>query len=151
MLRISSKTKNRLYYYILAFLLAGIFLMVPFHLHRTIEAHGPMGWKVPAKERKVKNPIPSSPESRSRAQKIYVDKCASCHGVRGDGNGEMAKALDPHPSDFTDRHMMKEMTDGEIFWKITTGRGPMPSYQKDLTANERWDLVNFIRSFVKAE
>ena len=108
-----------------------------------------MGWKAPAKERKVKNPIPSSSESRSRAQKIYVDKCASCHGVRGDGNGEMAKALDPHPSDFTDRHMMKEMTDGEIFWKITTGKGPMPSYQKELTENERWDLVNYIRSFAK--
>jgi mono/diheme cytochrome c family protein len=146
MLRISSKIKNR-FYYILTFLLAGIFLTI--HFHQAVEAHGPMGWKAPAKERKVKNPIPSSSESRSRAQKIYVDKCASCHGVRGDGNGEMAKALDPHPSNFTDRHMMKEMTDGEIFWKITTGKGPMPSYQKELTENERWDLVNYIRSFAK--
>lgn len=110
-----------------------------------------MDWKAPAKQRKVKNPIPSSLESRSRAQKIYVDKCASCHGVRGDGHGENAKALDPHPSDFTDRHMMKEMTDGEIFWKITTGKGPMPSYQKELTEKERWDLANYIKSFARAK
>ncbi len=108
-----------------------------------------MGWKAPAKERKVKNPVPGSSASRGRGQKIYADKCASCHGAGGDGNGEMAKALDPLPSNFTDRHMMKEMTDGEIFWKITTGKGPMPSYQKELTDNERWDLVNFLRSLVK--
>jgi mono/diheme cytochrome c family protein len=133
--------------YFWAFFLTGIFLTLL--CYPLVEAHGPMDWKAPAKERKVKNPIPNTPESRSRAQKIYVDKCASCHGVRGDGNGEMAKALDPHPSNFTDRHMMKEMTDGEIFWKITTGKGPMPSYQKELTENERWDLVNYIRSFAK--
>lgn len=132
-----------------AFLLVGVILTISFH--RVVEAHGPMSWKAPAKERKMKNPIPNTPESRSRAQKIYVDKCASCHGVRGDGNGEMAKALDPHPSDFTDRHMMKEMTDGEIFWKITTGKGPMPSYQKELTENERWDMVNYIKSFARAK
>ena len=108
-----------------------------------------MGWKAPAKERKGKNPLSNSPESRSRGQKNYGDKCASCHGMRGDGRGEMAKVLDPHPSDFTDRHMMKEMTDGEIFWKITTGKGPMPSYQKELNENEKWDMVNYLRSLGK--
>lgn len=129
--------------------LVGIFLAILFS--PTLRAHGPMGWKAPAKERKVKIPVPNSPESRNRGQRIYVDKCASCHGMRGDGNGEMAKALDPHPSDFTDRHMMREMTDGEIFWKLTTGKGPMPSYQKEFTENERWDLVNYIKSFAKTK
>ncbi len=138
--------RNR-FYPKLTFLIAGIFLAIC--IPHAVEAHGPMGWKAPAKERKVKNPIPRSPESRSRGQKIYADKCASCHGAGGDGNGEMAKALDPLPSNFTDRHMMKEMTDGEIFWKITAGKGPMPSYQKELTANERWDIVNYLRSLVK--
>ncbi len=127
--------------------LAGIFLVIC--SYQAAVAHGPMGWKASAKERKVKNPVPRSPESRSRGQKIYLDKCASCHGAKGDGHGEMAKVLDPHPSDFTDRHMMKEMTDGEIFWKITAGKGPMPSYQKELTDDERWDLVNYLRSLVK--
>ncbi len=148
MLRIFPKKKN-LFRSILIFLLAGILFSVCFH--QAVVAHGPMGWKAPAKERKVKNPISSSPESRSRGQKIYVDKCASCHGVKGDGRGAMAPTLTPHPSDFTDRHMMKEMTDGEIFWKITAGKGPMPSFQKELTENERWDLVNYLRSLATAK
>ena len=116
-------------------------------LHRMAGAHGPMGWKAPAKERKVKNPVPNTPESRSRGHKIYTDKCASCHGEKGDGQGDMGKELKPGPPNFTDRHMMKEMTDGEIFWKITTGKSPMPSYAEEFTEKERWDLVNYLRSF----
>lgn len=109
-------------------------------------SHGLKGWKVPAKERKVKNPIPDNPESLSLGQKIYEDRYASCHGSRGDGQTEMGKSLNPLAPDFTDRHMMGEMTEGEIFWKITTGKGPMPSYKKELTEKERWDLVNYIKS-----
>ncbi len=41
------------------------------------------------------------------------------------------------------------MTGGEHFWKITIGRGPMPSYQKDLTEEERWHVVNYIDTFIK--
>jgi mono/diheme cytochrome c family protein len=37
------------------------------------------------------------------------------------------------------------MTDGEIFWKITEGRRPMPSFKKELTDEQRWQLVNFLR------
>ncbi len=47
--------------------------------------------------------------------------------------------------------MMKEMTDGEIFWKITTGKPPMPSYREELTEKERWDLVNYLRSLAKVK
>lgn len=129
--------------------LAGIFLTIPFY--RMIEAHSPTDWAAPVKEKKVKNPIPNNKESRSRGQIIYMGKCAICHGFKGDGRGEMSKSLDTPPGAFTDRHMMKEMTDGELFWKITTGKGPMPSYQKELTKNERWDLVNYIRSLAKTE
>lgn len=128
-------------------LTAGIFLATSL----TLEAHGPKAWKVPAKEKARKNPIASSAESQGRGQKIYLEKCAACHGVNGDGQGETGKSLNPPPPDFTDQHMMKEMSDGEIFWKITTGRDAMPSYQKELNKDERWDLVNYLRSFSRSK
>lgn len=145
--RLSINNGKRLVF-IGAFLLIGILLAIPFY--GMIEAHSPTGWAAPAKDKKVKNPIPNTTESRSRGQKMYLEKCVLCHGLKGDGRGKMTQALNPSPPAFTDRHMMKEMTDGEIFWKITTGKGPMPSYQKELTEKERWDLVNYIRSFAKA-
>ena len=120
-------------------------------LDRVIEAHSPTGWKAPAKERKMKNPIPNTPESRSRGQELYERKCASCHGIKGEGKGELGKGLKPPLPNLTDRHMMKEMTDGEVFWKITTGKGPMPSYGKELNEKERWDLVNYLKSLANAK
>jgi mono/diheme cytochrome c family protein len=45
---------------------------------------------------------------------------------------------------------MSAMTDGEIFWKITKGiTGIMPSMEKRLTEEERWQVVNYIRTLAK--
>jgi mono/diheme cytochrome c family protein len=44
--------------------------------------------------------------------------------------------------------MMKKATDGELFWKITEGRPPMPSYEHQLSETQRWQLVNYLRELV---
>jgi hypothetical protein len=46
---------------------------------------------------------------------------------------------------------MLKLSDGEIYWKITRGiAGIMPAYDDPkLTANERWHLVNFVRTLAK--
>lgn len=45
--------------------------------------------------------------------------------------------------------MMKKATDGELFWKMTTGRAPMPSWQDRLSETQRWELVNYLRELTK--
>jgi hypothetical protein len=42
---------------------------------------------------------------------------------------------------------MNHLTDGEIFYQITQGRKPMPSFRKKLTEDQRWQLVILVRSF----
>jgi len=42
---------------------------------------------------------------------------------------------------------MNHLTDGEIFYQITQGRKPMPSFRKKLTEDQRWKLVILVRSF----
>ena len=56
---------------------------------------------------------------------------------------------DVKPADLTDAHMMSEMTDGEIFWKISEGRQPMPSFKKQLSEEQRWQMVHYLRTFAK--
>jgi mono/diheme cytochrome c family protein len=68
----------------------------------------------------------------------------SCHGAKGKGDGAAAAALNPKPADWTSKKVQAE-PDGEIFWKISTGRGAMPSW-KFLPENDRWALVRYIRS-----
>jgi hypothetical protein len=51
------------------------------------------------------------------------------------------------PSDLTDSAKIDKLTDGEIFYQITEGRKPMPSFKKKLTCEQRWQLVLLVRSF----
>jgi len=104
-------------------------------------------WEAPAEAKKVKNPVKASPAVIEAAKKITTTQCAPCHGTSGKGDGPAAAALPVKPADWTSKAVQAE-TDGEIFWKITNGRGPMPAW-KHLSENERWGLVHYIRSLVK--
>lgn len=106
-------------------------------------------WSVPPEAKERKNPVAADDAAREAAAKLYALKCAQCHGLEGRGDGPEAKSYSTKPADFTDQRMMDEMTDGEIFYKITTGRRPMPAYEKQLTETERWQLVHFIRTFAR--
>ena len=111
-------------------------------------AHDPKkDWPVPAEAKAMKNPLPETPEGLAAAKAIYVDKCAQCHGDGGKGDGTEAEMYDVKPADLTDAHMMSEMTDGEIFYKISNGRMPMPAFKKQLNEEQRWQLVHFVRTF----
>jgi len=109
-------------------------------------AHGEKNWPVPEEAKKLKNPVPATEASLAAGKALYLERCAQCHGEQGKGDGPEAEMYDAKPADFTDAHMMSEMTDGEIFWKISEGRKPMPTFKKQLTEEQRWQLVNYVRA-----
>lgn len=111
-------------------------------------AHEKTGWIAPESAKMMKNPVKATKASIQRGKEIYEKKCALCHGERGDGKGPASAGLDPKPPNFKESHGEK-ITDGELFWKLTTGRGVMPSYEKDLTVEERWHVINYINTFMK--
>jgi mono/diheme cytochrome c family protein len=102
-------------------------------------AQGP--WVAPADAKGMKNPV----KGVGGAKKSVETNCASCHGASGHGDGAAAAALPPpKPANWTADAVQKQ-TDGEIFWKISNGRGSMPPW-KHLPEKERWELVNYIRT-----
>lgn len=105
-------------------------------------------WTVPQEARQVKNPLPTSEAALQSIRPIYHDKCAVCHGERGKGDGHDAKLYDPLPTNFTDANHINAATDGELFYKLSEGRRPMPGFKKRLTEEQRWQLVLLIRSFL---
>lgn len=113
-------------------------------------AHGPNAWPVPEAAKKVANPVKSSPAVLASAKKIYAEMCVQCHGEQGKGDGSEAMMYSVKPANFTDKHMMDEMTDGEIFYKITEGRRPMPTFKNTLTEEQRWQMVHLVRTFTAA-
>jgi mono/diheme cytochrome c family protein len=107
-------------------------------------------WAVPAAEKERKNPLPVAEANITAAKQIFSDKCANCHGDGGKGDGSDAMMYDPAPADLTDAAKMSKKTDGEIYYQITEGRKPMPSFKKKLTEDQRWQLVLFVRSLTGA-
>ena len=111
-------------------------------------AHEKTGWIAPQEAKKMKNPVKATKASIQKGKEIYEKKCALCHGDKGDGKGFASAGLNPKPTNFKESHG-ETMTDGEHFWKITTGRGTMPSYEKILTTEERWHVINYINTLSK--
>jgi len=113
-------------------------------------SHGDKHWPVPQEARKRANPVKATSEALTAAKKNYAELCMQCHGESGKGDGTEAMMYTVKPANFTDAPMMREMTDGEIFYKMSEGRRPMPSFKKNLSEEQRWQLVHFVRSFSKA-
>jgi mono/diheme cytochrome c family protein len=104
-------------------------------------------WSVPPEYKALKNPLVPSQSNLNFAKQIYADECAECHGETGKGDGPEARTHYPLPADLTDAKLLANVTDGEIFYQISEGRRPMPSFKRRLTQDQRWQLVLFVRSF----
>jgi mono/diheme cytochrome c family protein len=96
----------------------------------------------------LKNPLAGNISVIADAKTVYVSYCTPCHGDKGRGDGPAAPGLNPKPADHTSAAVQSE-TDGSLFWKLSEGRSPMPGYKKILTDQQRWELINYIRSLSK--
>lgn len=105
-------------------------------------------WNVPLEEKVRKNPLSANDANLAAAKPVYNEYCANCHGDTGKGDGSDAMMYEPKPSDLTEPKHMDHLSDGEIFYQITQGRKPMPSFRKKLTDEQRWQLVILVRSFI---
>ena len=101
-------------------------------------------WIAPANSNSLKNPFVGNKVATAEGKVIYSQMCVLCHGITGKGNGEAGLSLVKKPADFLALKVINQ-TDGNIFWKITTGKAPMASYEELLTDDQRWKLVNYIR------
>jgi mono/diheme cytochrome c family protein len=105
-------------------------------------------WNVPESAKGKKNLYPPDQSSIARGQKSYKSECLACHGKEGKGDGNSATKIKKIVADLTSDKVQKQ-TDGELFWKISEGRSPMPLARNTLTDDQRWDVINYIRTFKK--
>jgi mono/diheme cytochrome c family protein len=112
--------------------------------------NAPWSWPVPEEAKQLKNPLQPTAAALKSAREGYADKCAHCHGDTGKGDGRDANRYDPAPTDLTDPKKTNAATDGELFYKISEGKKPMPVFKNKLTEDQRWQLVLLIRSFAES-
>lgn len=102
-------------------------------------------WQAPPSARNLRNPISSDRAVLEEGLELYRKNCLTCHGAEGKGNGPAVEFIETRPRDLTAPEITRQATDGEIFWKITEGRKPMPPFKKKLSDDERWKLVHYVR------
>ena len=97
------------------------------------------------------NPIPADEVSISRGQTLFTINCIMCHGVTGEGNGQIAALLANKPANLTSV-ITQSKSDGALFTTITNGvDGRMPPMIENLNVRDRWDVINYIRTLAPTQ
>jgi mono/diheme cytochrome c family protein len=104
-------------------------------------------WETPADKKSKVSPVAFNESTTKEGEALFTKDCQSCHGNPGQGN--FLKSLNPQPPDPASSEFQQQ-TDGEIFYKITTGRAIMPAFKNILSEEERWKVISYIRSFNKS-
>lgn len=125
--------------YMTRFMIVGSFLFMCFAFIQQADV-----WKAPESAKNKKNPIAADDASIAAGKKVYEKECLSCHGKKGKGDGPNAATLEKPPGDLPSSKVQSQ-TDGELFWKITEGKKPMPATKLVLTDEQRWQVINYVR------
>jgi copper transport protein len=106
-------------------------------------------FSAPVETKVSANPIAATADSILAGSLIYQQHCAICHGPTGAGNGPQAAALNPRPADLRAHLAPGLHTDEQIFAWLTTGitNTAMPAFGDTLSAEQRWNVINYIRTF----
>ena len=78
-----------------------------------------------------------------RMDALYAQRCVTCHGVRGDGEGTIAARLPSKPPDFRDT--VQRLSNNQIRRIIAQGAGTMPAFEPVLSPSEINDMLQMVR------
>lgn len=111
----------------------------------------PFGYTADAESRaragnELANPFSPAAAVLDRGREVYTIFCAGCHGIRGNGDGELFTAglYSLQPKSLTDSIALS-LKDGEIFHTITLGLGFMGAHGSQVLPDDRWKMILYIR------
>lgn len=101
----------------------------------------------------IESPLAASDIDTNRAQALYQENCAECHGEQGVGDGAAGAGLDPAPTNIARFAKMKMARDDYLLWTIAEGGEPvasdMPAFKDVLSVDEMWQIVGYLRQLSK--
>ncbi|MZG53002.1 MAG: c-type cytochrome [Nitrospinae bacterium] len=110
----------------------------------------------PGRYLKKTNPLSPTKENIEKGKNLFLKNarptaCKLCHGSRGNGNGHLARGMEPPPRNFTCGKVMEDLPDGQLFWIIQNGsRGTaMPAHRFSLSKEQIWQLILYVRKLLE--
>ena len=96
------------------------------------------------------NPLPRSAEVLARGRRAYSTFCSVCHGPLATGVGTLSSAYGAKPANLQSQ-TFRDYSDGHIYDVIMRGKNAMPSYAEDLSEEERWAVIHYLRALQRAQ
>jgi mono/diheme cytochrome c family protein len=94
----------------------------------------------------LKSPMDlTSQQTRERGAVVFANYCGVCHGPGGAGNGTVTQRGFPPPPSLLAEHALK-MQEGQMFHILTFGQNNMPSYASQLSRDDRWAVIGYVRT-----
>ena len=93
----------------------------------------------------LSNPLAAEDADDGRATEMYDIYCRVCHGVAGAGDGSVGLKYNPQPMDLTLPYVQQQ-SDGQLYYTITHGGVIMPSYRFAMSKEDRWRIVQYLRT-----
>ena len=94
--------------------------------------------------RELQNPFTDTLEVLARGAEVFRIYCSVCHGLDGLGRGPVVLRGLPPPTSLLGVSAM-EMKDGRMFHVVTLGRNNMASYAAQVSAEDRWRVIRYVR------
>ncbi len=91
-----------------------------------------------------------SPAELKEAERLFLINCAICHGPKLDGNGPLWKGgqgpFPAQPAILVGNPKYEAMPAGQMFYSVTYGKNLMGSYASQLTRQQRWMIIAYVKS-----
>jgi mono/diheme cytochrome c family protein len=123
------------------------------YLSKNYFTHDPAKWQEEYDKagQLIRNPLASSKEVLEQGKAIYLTNCVVCHGEKGNGDGNLVVLPDGSDGPYTAvppaySKRLPEISDGNIFYSVSYGKGQMGGYGFSLSVEERWKVISYIKS-----
>jgi mono/diheme cytochrome c family protein len=107
------------------------------------------GWTEENAENHIKNPLERKYDVLASGNKAYGIYCMVCHGRYGEGDGSIIPKFPKPPS--LQSNAVNSMKDAKLFHIISMGRNAMPAYASQVSAEDRWAIVHYLRVLFRAK
>jgi mono/diheme cytochrome c family protein len=117
-----------------------------YHPQEAPRLHSPAA-SVPRESRAIAPPFSSLPQRHvERGARLFAVNCTHCHGPKGEGDGPVAGYLKELPANLHAARIQKKSA-AELYEVVTNGKDAMPPFRGELSAEERWIVASFIKTF----